>query len=69
MTITEAISQSSSGIALLVKRSPDRIVLAMHTSSGIRIVRSFTDPTVVRKLRDEEERMTNWEPVEMELSA
>lgn len=67
MTVHAAISQSSSGLALVVKKDSARILLAMNTSAGVRIVRSYTDPTVVRKLTDKEELLPNWEPVDLEL--
>lgn len=63
MTVLEAIRASAGGVA----ERGDRLATIAglpRESAGVRIVRSYTDPTVVRKLTAKELTATDWRPVE-----
>jgi hypothetical protein len=61
MTCIAAIRASDDRMAVLDK-GLGKHVTAMRTSSGIRIVKDFTDPTIVRKLSHLELKSGNWRP-------
>lgn len=64
MTIQEAIRRSDCDMA--ERRSPRTIArpIAMFLGMGkVRIIKSFTDPTVVRKLRVNELDSDDWFPL------
>jgi hypothetical protein len=64
VTITEAIRMSDCDMA---ERRSSRTVnrpIAMFLGMGrVRIIKSFTDPTVVRKLRPNELDSIDWHPI------
>jgi hypothetical protein len=64
VTIAEAIRMSDCDMA---ERRSERTVnrpIAMFLGMGkVRIIKSFTDPTVVRKLRLNELDSTDWHPI------
>jgi hypothetical protein len=61
MRAIAAVRASKERMAELAK--PAGSVMAMLTSSGLRIVKDYTDPTVVRKLNKGEMFSEFWKPV------
>ena len=62
MNVHQAIRRSKCGVAERWNRRSKRIEYAKKTVSGIRIVRSVTDPTVVRQLSPAQELTLGWTP-------
>jgi hypothetical protein len=62
MTVADAIRASKRGMAWRWNRHSKREEFAIRTANGIRIVRSVTDPTVIRKLPPEQENTKGWTP-------
>lgn len=61
MTIYEAIRASKSGIAKGKNARTGKTEFAMNTAGGIRIIKSVTDPTVVKKLTPGHWSYQGWE--------
>lgn len=62
MNVHQAIRQSKCGLAERWNRRSKRIEYAAKTVNGIRIVKSVTDPTVVRQLSPAQELTLGWTP-------
>jgi hypothetical protein len=62
MTVFEAIMKSKRGIAVRWNRRTKKDEYAQETSSGVRIVKCVTDPTVVRKLPASQLMTAGWTP-------
>ena len=62
MKLKEAFAQNADSprLAYITIRGRERI--AMRTHGGTRIIRSYTDPTVVRRLTLEESWSQEWQP-------
>lgn len=62
MDLGMAIMQSDCGVAeRLTPRNS--IICVMANGKNLRVIKSFTDPTVVRKLRPNELESKDWYPV------
>jgi hypothetical protein len=61
VTIYEAIRASASGIAKGKNTRTGKTEYAMSVAGGIRIIRSVTDPTVVKKLKPSHWAYQGWE--------
>jgi hypothetical protein len=61
-TVDVAIAASDEGMAERLNPR-NQYLLAKRCAGGIRIVKSYTDPTVVRKLRSNELLSRDWFPL------
>jgi hypothetical protein len=66
MTVDKATDASNSGMAVRLNRKKRKLLARRIEDSigGIRIVSSYTDPTVVRKLSWNELNSDDWSPVD-----
>jgi hypothetical protein len=71
VTADKAIDASKCGMAVRLNPQKRELLALRITDSigGIRIVKSYTDPTVVRKLSWNELNSDDWSPVEEESEA
>ncbi len=60
-TVEKAIAASDCGMAERLNPR-NSLLYAKRTAAGLRIVKSYTDPTVVRRLRVNELVSTDWFP-------
>jgi hypothetical protein len=61
VTVYEAIRASRSGVARGKNSRTGKIEYAMNTAGGLRIIKSVTDPTVVKKLTPSHWSYQAWE--------
>jgi hypothetical protein len=64
VNVYQAIRASRCGIAERMNRNTKRVEYAKKTINGIRIIKSFTDPTIVRSLSPAQELTRGWTPVD-----
>jgi hypothetical protein len=64
VNVHQAIRASNCGLASRVNRRTHREEFAQKTVNGIRIVKGYTDPTVVRAISPEQELAHEWHAVD-----
>lgn len=62
VNVHQAIRASRCGIANRMNRHTKRVEYAMKTVNGVRIIKSVTDPTVVRSISPAQELTKGWTP-------
>lgn len=63
LNVHQAIRASNCGMARRINKHTHRDELAVRTPTGIRIIKSYTDPTVVRSLNPAQELAHEWSAV------